>query len=297
MRQEKRFSSWKVSKEDVGIKLIDFLEKKLLKEISNKAIKKQIELGRAALNKVVERFASTKVCLNDVVTFDHQTLLKKSQPVVFDKKKILFENDNILVYNKPSGVSSELNGLLSLLAPYGTFFLVHRLDKDTSGAIILAKSSKIAETLMEGFKKREVVKEYLALVHGSPKEIEGVIENYLGKISSFSGQTLYGKVPANKGLPAKTSWNLFKTSKRAALLKCYPETGRTHQIRVHLSQMGHPILADPLYGTKVLSEHTPERLMLHAYKITFKDPSSNSTITVEAPIPLDFKRAMDLIWE
>lgn len=268
------------------MKLLDFIALHL-KSVSKKQIKRLIETNHCLVNQKMERFASAQVFSGDEVQFEAKNLSKPT----FQAKHILFEDPYLLVYNKPAGVATDPKGVLELLKPHGRFFLTHRLDKDTSGALILAKSSEVEEKMMEAFSSRQVKKEYLALVDGTPKGKEGVIENTLGKIGAFSGQTLYGKV-AQGGKHAKTIW---RRGKRGSLLHCYPETGRTHQIRVHLSEMGHPILGDYQYGKAFKSPLRPPRHMLHAYRLTFSHPVTGILLKIQAPIPKDFQEAMNAL--
>jgi RluA family pseudouridine synthase len=267
------------------MRLLDFVASHL--EISKKQIKRLIETNHCLVNQKMERFASTQVSFGDEVQFNESAPPKVS----FQEKQILFEDPFLLIYNKPAGITCDPKGILQLLKPHGLFFLTHRLDKETSGALILAKSAEVEEKMGEAFASRQVKKEYLALVDGAPKSKEGVIENDLGKTFAFAGQTLYGRV-AQGGKRAKTSWKLGKTSKKGSLIYCFPETGRTHQIRVHLSEMGHPILGDYQYGKSFKSSLRPARHMLHAYRLAFVHPMTGVPLKIQAPIPKDFQEVM-----
>lgn len=261
-----------------GHTLLEFIS--LHVSSSKREIKRQIEHNACTLNGQIERVASTRLVSGDTVDWHPQELTKPS----FDPDRILFEDDALMIYNKPPGIACDANGILALLKSYGRFFLVHRLDKETSGVLILAKNAASEKVLLEAFKERKVEKKYIALVYGLPKQ-NGVIENSLGKVGAFQGQTRYGSVAEGKGKRAKTSFSVEKFLKRGALVACYPETGRTHQIRIHLSEMGHPILGDYQYG-----KHLAPRLMLHAYKVSFQHRGKKLTIT--APIPKDFQTEM-----
>jgi RluA family pseudouridine synthase len=250
--------AWQVSHEESGQRLQDFLRKRLPAGSSNREIKRQIEANHCLVNGVTERFASRKL--------------------------------------KAEGVSSEAAGILKLLEPHGSYYLTHRLDKETSGVLLLAKTSQAETLITDAFRKRTIRKEYLALVDGFPKESEGIIENYLGKRGSFHGQTLYGKVAKEKGRLARTKWVLSKAAKQAALLTCFPETGRTHQIRVHLSGLGHPVLGDYQYGKQFRSGIRPPRMLLHAARICFEHPVTKRQMDISAPLPLDFSKVMKTLW-
>lgn len=279
---------FKVTKQEDQMKLLDFVAKKL--PTSKKQIKRLIESNQCLVNQKMERFASAQVFFNDEVQFNEITISKPS----FQPKHVLFDDPYLLIYNKPAGITTDQKGILDLLKPHGRFFLTHRLDKDTSGALILAKSSEAEEKMTEAFASRLVKKEYLALIDGAPKSKEGIIENALGKIGAFAGQTLYGNV-SQGGKHAKTLWKLGKSSKKGSVLHCFPETGRTHQIRVHLSEMGHPILGDYQYGKAFKSPLRPARHMLHAYRLTFLHPMTGMLLKIQAPIPKDFQEMMQAL--
>lgn len=280
---------WQVSKQEDGMKLIDFVFSRLDETVSKKQIKRLIETNHCLINHKMERFSSTQVFFGDEIHCDELNVEKSPQ---FEPKRILFEDPFLFIYNKPPGVTVDQRGILQFL---GQFFLTHRLDKETSGALILAKSSEVEKKVTEAFRLRKIQKEYLALVDGIPKYKEGVIENNLGKIGGYAGQTLYGKVQ-HGGKIAKTIWRLGKTSKKGSLIHCFPMTGRTHQIRVHLSEMGHPILGDYQYGKAFTSPLRPTRHMLHAYRLTFLHPQTGILLNIQAPIPKDFQEVMKELW-
>lgn len=279
----------RVEKRDENLSLVEFLFKSLSAAISKKEIKRRIEDNCCTVNGVVERIASRKVVWKDHVEWDtSRVLVHKFE---FEPSKVLYEDADLLVYNKPPGIECDPEGIIRLLKPHGRFFLVHRLDKFTSGALILAKTREAEKALLAFFKEREVGKCYLALADGVPKMKKGVIENYLGKV----GQTHYGSVKPLLGKSAKTAWSVKTAYKNASLIVCHPETGRTHQIRVHLSELGHPILGDYQYGKKFICKIKPARMMLHAYKIEFKHPTEEKMLKVTAPIPKDFQEMVKLL--
>jgi 23S rRNA pseudouridine1911/1915/1917 synthase len=176
--------------------------------------------------------------------------------------------------------------------------IVHRLDKETSGCLVVAKSERALAKLQASFKAREVKKVYLAVVHGQPKD-EGRIE------------TLYGRHPVNrkkftgKVKAGKSALTLFRTVERfdgAALVEVDLQTGRTHQIRVHLAESGHPLLGDALYGGKrkltpavKAAEEALGRQALHAWKLAFPHPRTGKPVALEAPVPADLQRVLALL--
>jgi 23S rRNA pseudouridine955/2504/2580 synthase len=285
-------NKWTVSEEDSGLKLQSFLTKHLKTERSQKALKKLIENNSCTVNGRVERFASYNVFKGDVVVFHDTTLSQSSH--LFDKKRVLYEDASLLIYNKPDGIISDEDGLPKVLSEYvGTpVFPVHRLDRVTTGAILFAKNERIRDRLIEEFRTRDVKKVYLAIVDGLPKEDRGAIENYLGKLTEKGGSVYFGAVPKTKGKYAKTEWRVLKRGQKAALVECSIITGRTHQIRIHMADIGHPILGDPRYGQRFTCSYHPPRCLLHAYKLEFKHPVTENLVSIEAEIPMDFSEAL-----
>jgi 23S rRNA-/tRNA-specific pseudouridylate synthase len=158
---------------------------------------------------------------------------------------------------------------------------------------MFTRGSAFREKMVSAFKTHEIEKVYLAIVDGIPKNSSGIIDNYLGKIHEYEGQSLWGTVPAHKGHHAVTAWELQKKGFQASLLRCYPKTGRTHQIRVHMSEMGHPILGDKQYGRSVHCPYNALRCLLHAYELSFIHPDTQQKMHFQAPLPQDFKIALD----
>jgi 23S rRNA pseudouridine1911/1915/1917 synthase len=171
--------------------------------------------------------------------------------------------------------------------------LVHRLDKDTSGVMVVAKNDAALKVLQAAFKEREVEKVYLALVVGSPPLDEGTFETYYGRDPKHR-MRFSGKVPSGK--PAITHFEVKKRFARSSLVEVRLETGRTHQIRVHFTEAGYPLFGDELYGPK--SAQRPEvigRQALHAWKLTFAHPRSGVVKTYTAKPPKDFVAAQKVL--
>ena len=165
---------------------------------------------------------------------------------------------------------------------------MHRLDKETSGVLILAKNRQVQKEMEELFRKREVQKIYVALVSGQVRKQQGKTENFLAKKNAYHGQTIWGK--AHSGQKAITYWTLLEKGKNISFVQCQPVTGRTHQIRVHLSEMGHPIVGDLIYGRHESAFSDVDRLYLHAYSVSFKRVLKKESVEVIAPIPPSFKK-------
>lgn len=288
---------WTVSSEESGITLASFLRSKLPIHYSARAIKRAIESNCCQVNGRTERFASYALGIGDRVLFLSDQLMEDGKVEVgtvsfsFEAERILYEDSDLLMYNKPSGVASDSQEFLKEIKGGKPFLaLVHRLDRETTGVLIFAKTEHALAMMISLFKKRLVHKSYLAIVDGVPEKQSGLIDNYLGALRRYQGQAIWGEVLKAKGLHAVTEWQVEKIDKDKdiALLRCFPKTGRTHQIRVHLSGIGHPILGDYQYGKKFRTRVRAPRVMLHAESVSFENPHTGKVLEVVAPIPADF---------
>ena len=189
---------------------------------------------------------------------------------------------------------SGLSGVGGVLRPG----IVHRLDKETSGCLVVAKNDAALQALQRAFQARSVEKTYLALVHGQPHDT-GRLETLHGRHprdrKRFTGRTKTGK-------SAVTTWRVRTRLHGAALLEVGLETGRTHQIRVHLSELGHPLLGDTLYGGTRKGDARVKavqqllgRQALHAWRLAFAHPRTGKPIRAEAPIPADLRSAIECL--
>ena len=161
--------------------------------------------------------------------------------------------------------------------------IVHRLDKDTTGVMVAAKTAAALEALADQFKQRGVRKEYVALVHGAPRPATGVIESLIGR--SRHDRKKMSAQPA-RGRHAVTHYQIEEALGTFCLLRLRIETGRTHQIRVHLAHIGHPVVGDPAYGRRH-SIPDVDRQMLHAAQLTLQHPRTGATLEFSAPLPSD----------
>lgn len=280
-------AEWKVLPEESGTKLQAYLKMKL-EGISARQIKKWIEENLCLVNGRTERFASAVLGRGDVVALAIEEPRKAVVRAVFDPSRILYEDSGILIYDKPAGVVSDSR---EWLAARPGFALAHRLDRDTTGVLMFGKSGSSLEALEALFRERAIEKTYLAVVDGAPQQ-NGVIENYLGKLKVYHGQTLWGEVAREQGSYAKTVWRCEKRGKTASVVVCKPETGRTHQIRVHMSGIGHPILGDHQYGRTFRSSYRPGRCLLHALSVSFVHPVTAKAVHIEAPVPEDILKGI-----
>ena len=218
---------------------------------------------------------------------------------LFKPISILYEDEDVLVVNKPAGILVHPVGghyedtLSNMVSAYYqkqnqdiTIRPVGRLDKDTSGAVMFAKNKIAAARFSQKNCNSGFEKEYLAIVSGIPRNPKDEICSPLDRCP---GKPLKMQVDSN-GKTAFTSYEIEKTFSASALLRVRITTGRTHQIRVHMASIGHPLLGDRLYGTeKSLSLKGFSRTALHAACVQFKQPFSGQTIQIEAPLPEDFK--------
>lgn len=232
--------------------------------------------------------------------------------------KILYEDENYLVIDKPSGVMVHSDGKTKektlsdfitenypelenvgepIVLNNGEVIkkpgIVHRLDKETSGVIAIAKNQKAYLFLKSQFKERKIKKIYKAFVYGRVKEEKGVIDRAISRSKKF-GLWSAQRGGRGKEREAITEYKVLEKCDEASYLELRPKTGRTHQLRVHLKAINHPILSDKLYAPQKESLLGFERLALHAEEITFESFEGNK-ITIKAPLPKDFIKALELL--
>ncbi len=222
--------------------------------------------------------------------------------------KVRYEDDDVVVVLKPPkivtlpGLGHETDSLLNgLFAKYGAklqnlgkgrdFGLLHRLDRDTSGLVMVALRGRAYDKLREIFEQREVSKYYWAVVKGRPKGENGVIRKplieYEGKVAKDPRVKKLARV-SSAGKPAVTAWRVLDSGVAGSLLECRPITGRLHQVRVHLDSIGCPILGDEFYGPAGVRTAAP-RLALHAHRLVFPHPETGVKIDVKTSWPGDLR--------
>jgi RluA family pseudouridine synthase len=288
---------WVVLPEESGSKLISFLTKHLEHRYSSRFLKRALEHNRCRVNQHTERFASRLLGKGDVVFIDLTEFDSHSVDFQFEISRLLYEDEDFLIYNKPAGINSDEKGILSLLHSYSPHLrLIHRLDRETTGVLLLAKKESIFIKMVDQFKELSIKKSYLAIVDGIVRKKKGVIENYLGKKHHYEGQTLWGVVRQEKGIYAYTEWVKEAEGKAATLVRCFPKTGRTHQIRVHLASIGHPLLGDFQYCKQFQCTYRPDRYLLHAEQVDFKHPETKEFLSVRASLPDDFIKAQSILF-
>lgn len=215
---------------------------------------------------------------------------------------ILYEDDDLLILNKAAGmvvhpaagnpdgtlVNALLHhcgGTLSTVGGEDRPGIVHRLDKETSGIMVVAKNNPTHEALAAQFQSRDVTKIYLAIASGTFRESSGTIEVEMGRHPV--NRKKMAVLPVGTGRHSKTEWRFLRELKHGTLVECLLHTGRTHQIRVHLKHIGHPLMGDALYGKR----GPYARQMLHAWKLGFIHPRTGKRLDFESPIPEDFLKA------
>ncbi|MEB3299747.1 MAG: RluA family pseudouridine synthase [Candidatus Sericytochromatia bacterium] len=220
---------------------------------------------------------------------------------------ILYQDAALAVVNKPRGMPTHpapgswqdtlVHGLLHALDGLsgigGTLRpgIVHRLDKDTTGLLVVAKSDEAHLALGKAMQAREIKRTYLALVHGRPALSPGTIDRPLGR---HPRDRLKYAVVA-EGKPARTHYATLESWRDVSLLELQLETGRTHQIRVHLASIGHPVVGDRLYGPGGPSPTQLKGQLLHAARLSLQHPITGKPMTFEAPLPQDFEKALGLV--
>lgn len=274
---------WRV---DHSVRLIDALKTRVGFSFSTRFIKRALEANVCRVNRRIERFASAVLAPGDIIELnDHWSSFEEKSA---DSVAILYEDADLFVIDKKSGSICTNRFFRQKLNK--AVWLAHRLDKDTTGALLFGKTPSVTEELQECFKQRSIRKDYLAIVDRAVDHENGVIETYLAKKGSYQGQTIWGSCPNRQGLFAKTSWRRLSASRCASLLLCRPETGRTHQIRVHLAEIGHPIILDRQYASRFQSNISAARPMLHSlgFELKWRD----RLLEVKAPLPQDFVNVM-----
>jgi len=295
-----------VPENEAKIRLDRFLANKL-PEYSRSRLQQLVRTGFVRLNGATTR-PRHLVRSGDKIELTETPLEKidnQPEPIPLE---VLFEDKDIIVINKPPGLvvhpgaghrqHTLVNALLShcpTLSGIGGKErpgIVHRLDKETSGCLVVAKNDWAHRELSRQFAERWVEKIYLALVAGKLRKEAGVIEEKIGRHPVHRQRM---SVASARGRPAKTDYRVVCSGDQASLVECRLYSGRTHQIRVHLHHLGHPVLGDKVYAAH-LAKNFP-RHMLHAWKLGFRHPCSGESKSFEAPLPDDFTTAMKIIRE
>lgn len=281
-------------------------------EHSRTALQRAFDAGHVLL-----RGAAIKrdhaVAGGDVVEFTFPDVVPMDIKAADIDLDVIYEDKHMLAINKAAGMvvhpgaatgddtlvhallghcADTLSGIGGVERPG----IVHRLDKETTGVIVVAKTDKAHRALADQFATRSLKKFYVALVAGVPQLLSGTIDSAIARHPTHRHRMTIGE----GGRPARTSWERVETfGDIAALMRCQIFTGRTHQIRVHLKSLGHPILGDPLYGWKpdarLPEKQQPQRVMLHAEHLVLTHPVSGKELDLRAPLPQDFVAMMKVL--
>jgi 23S rRNA pseudouridine1911/1915/1917 synthase len=295
-----------IAAEQKGQRLDHFLATLPGLDLSRTQAKKLLEDGSLKVNNAPAE-PSYKIKANDRIS---GAIPPAAEPTVKPEKitlEIVYEDDDIIVVNKPQGMVTHpapgnfsgtlVNALLhhtTHLASHGAPLrpgIVHRLDKDTSGLLVVAKSDRAYLELIKQFKNRTVEKTYVALVHGLVKNESGVIEENIGRhpVNRQKMAVLKNEGRGTKGRSAYTEYRVLERYKDTTLVEVKIRTGRTHQIRVHLSHIGHPLVGDQTYGKKTTGlEVNGQRL--HAKKLAFAHPVTGKRVEFDSALPAGFKQ-------
>lgn len=284
---------------DFNIRLDKFLTEKL-SEMSRSHIQKLIRDGNVTVNKKAVK-ANYKVSLGEIIEIDipePECLDIVPENIPLD---ILYEDEDILVVNKPKGMvvhpapghysgtlvnaimfhcKENLSGINGVLRPG----IVHRIDMNTTGSLLICKNDKSHRFLAEQLKEHSITRKYHAIVYGNLKEDNGTIESPIGR---HPVERKKMSTKSKNGRPAVTHYHVLKRFGKFTYIECQLETGRTHQIRVHMSSIGHPILGDDLYGP-AKCPYTLEGQTLHAKILGIVHPTTKEYIEFDAPLPAYF---------
>lgn len=283
---------WFITDEnDENLRLDNYLSE-LFENFSRSHFQKMIKLGKILINGEIKK-PSYKIKLKDKVEVE---TVEEEKNVIHPQNipiEVIYEDENMLVVNKPSGMLTHptelekentlVNALLykcgENLSDINGYFrrgIVHRLDRNTSGLLMIAKTNEAHEFLAEQIKERLIEKKYLAFAKGVIKEDSGEINFPIGR----NPHQPHKMAVVEDGKPSLTEFKVLERFKECTYLELDLKTGRTHQIRVHLSHLGHPILNDTLYGAGTFKVKTQEQV-LQSYKLSFTKPFSNDKINLE----------------
>lgn len=296
-----------------GIRIDKFLAKEFFSHgLTRGEIIRSIKEGNTLVNakKIKPSYVLKE---NDVIEVNIEKRHKKiiPNPKIIIKK--IYKDENIIVIDKPAGISvhpgsAEQNNTLvnGLIAKFpglenihdnmGDSYLrpgiVHRLDKETSGVMVIAGNMKSFEELKNLFKFGKITKKYIALVHGKLKEKSGVIKKPIARAATYKKQVIAGRKTKTLIRPAITEYKVIKEFANTSLLEAIPKTGRMHQIRVHLFSIGHPVAGDKIYKLKK-QKSLDSRHLLHAQSLKFDLFGKHYSFS--SPLPRDFKKVLENI--
>jgi 23S rRNA pseudouridine1911/1915/1917 synthase len=303
---------------------IDHYLARLYPNYSRSAFQRAITQEAVLLNGLPAK-TGRRLRVNDTLSVKLPAESDSSLPAEDIPLDILFEDDSLVVINKAADMIvhpgkgnyhgtlagalqfhfDQLSDMAGQLRPG----IVHRLDRNTTGVILVAKDNQVHSRLSSQFEKREVTKEYRALIWGSPDFDSDLIETHVC-VHHGKREKMQVCKPGGKAREATTWYEVIKRFSKATYIRLLPKTGRTHQLRVHMNHLGHPILADSLYrgqSQATRADLTPgaradtespiliQRQALHAMRLTFRHPHSGKEMTIEAPLPDDMQATLDYL--
>lgn len=297
-------ATWIVTEDDAGERLDVAVA--ALADITRSQARRWIEGGRVLLNGAQAR-PSQRVHEGDVLRADPPEPVASTlepEPIPLD---VLYEDSDLIVIDKPAGMvvhpapghgsgtlvnallhhCGDLAGIGGVLRPG----IVHRLDRGTSGVMVVAKRDSAHSHLADQFRAHGIEREYRALVRGVPSVDSGRVDRPIGRHRTDRKRM---SVKTSVGRDAQTGWRVLQRFVRSerTWLSIQPETGRTHQIRVHLASVGLPIVGDPVYGRRGAAKDALDRPALHAARLGFEHPSRGERLAFEAPLPQDLAEAL-----
>ncbi len=285
-------------------------------DISRSQVKRALEDRRLLVNRVTPK-AGYRLRQGDIISYTGEAPLPCKAFAENIPLSVVYEDPHIMIVNKPAGMvvhpapghysgtlvnailfhCHDLSGVGGVLRPG----IVHRLDKDTSGLIIIAKSDQAHRRLTDQFKRHEIRKTYMAVVHGNPKNNEGTVELPVGRHPVDRKKM---SINSRRGREALSRWQVMERFGSASLLEICIETGRTHQIRVHMNALGHPVIGDRIYGKPGTSAIDPAvrkrikdmgRQALHAAHLEFDHPVYGGCLSFHAGMPDDMDDLCDFL--
>lgn len=275
--------------------------------LSRSYIQKCIKEGNALVNGIPQK-ANYRLRVDDEVSF---SIPEAVEPEIVAEEiplSILFEDNDVLVVDKPKGLvvhpapghysgtlvnavlyhcKGQLSGINGVLRPG----IVHRIDRDTTGSLIICKNDLAHNAIATQLKAHSLNRSYRAIVHGVVKEDEGKVDASIGRDEKDRKRMA---VNQKNGKPAVTHYKVLERFREYTYIECRLETGRTHQIRVHMTSIGHPLLGDEVYGARKSPFHL-EGQTLHAYLLGFQHPATGEYVEVTAPLPAYFQKLLEIL--
>ena len=275
--------------------------------LSRSYIQKCIKEGQALVNGTPQK-ANYRLRVDDEVSFSIPEAVEPEIAAEEIPLSILYEDGDVLVVDKPKGMvvhpapghysgtlvnavlyhcKGQLSGINGVLRPG----IVHRIDRDTTGSLIICKNDLAHQTIAAQLKAHSLNRSYRAVVHGVVAGEEGTVDAPIGRDERDRKRMA---VNQKNGKPAVTHYRVLERFREHTYIECRLETGRTHQIRVHMTSIGHPLLGDEVYGTRKTPFHL-EGQTLHAYMLGFQHPVSGEYVEVTAPLPAYFQKLLEIL--